>query len=63
MKELIKVTTNEKGEKIASARELHEFIGVRSRFNDWIKNRIDKYDFIDGSDYTKVLVQCVRGQN
>lgn len=53
----------ENGRQLVSARELHEFLEVKSRFNDWIKNRIEKYDFVDGDDYTKILVQCVRGQN
>ena len=34
MKELIKVTTNDKGLQLASARELHEFLEVKSRFNN-----------------------------
>ena len=73
MKELIKIEEKD-GKQLVSARELHEFLQVRhfdegkqkevgSRFNDWIKNRIDKYMFEDGIDYTKVLVQCIRGQN
>ena len=42
-----------------SARELHEVLKVKSRFNDWIKNRINKYGFEEGYDYewvTKILV-------
>lgn len=60
--ELIKVT-QQNGEQLVSARELHEFLEVKSRFNDWIENRISKYEFIENSDYTKILVECVRGQN
>lgn len=63
MKELIKITTNEQGQRLVSARELHEFLGVRSRFNDWIRIRIEKYGFEEENDYTKILVQCNRGQN
>ncbi|MBO0558949.1 hypothetical protein EXQ37_03700 [Clostridium botulinum] len=63
MNELIKITTNEEGSQIVSARELHEFLQVGSRFNDWISNRINKYDFQEDIDYTKILVQCNRGQN
>ena len=46
-----------------SARELHEVLKVKSRFNDWINNRINKYGFESEYDYTKILVQCIRGQN
>ena len=56
MKELIKVTTNDKGQQLVSARELHEFLEVKSRFNDWITNRINKYEFEFEIDYTKFLV-------
>ena len=62
-KELIKITTNEEGQKLVSARELHEGLKVKSRFNDWMTNRIKKYGFEENLDYTKILVQCKRGQN
>lgn len=60
--ELIKVTYEEE-KALVSARELHEFLEVKSRFNDWIKNRINKYELEENIDYTKILVQCIRGQN
>lgn len=63
MNELIKITTNEDGERLVSARELHEFLNVNSKFNDWISNRINKYEIQESIDYTKILVQCNRGQN
>lgn len=34
MEELIKVTQNENGELLVSGRELHEFLGVKARYND-----------------------------
>lgn len=37
-----------------NARDLHSFLKVQSRFADWIKNRIEKYDFIENNDYIKV---------
>ena len=57
MNELIKVEINENNEQIVSARLLHEFLEVKSRFNDWINNRIEKYGFLEDVDYTKILVQ------
>lgn len=62
MCELINVK-NENGELLVSARELHKGLEVKSRFNDWINNRIKKYDLIEDIDYTKILVECNRGQN
>ena len=61
MNELINVR-NENGELLVSARELHKGLEVKSRFNDWINNRIKKYDLIEDIDYTKILVECNRGQ-
>ena len=52
MKELIKIQTNEVGENCISARELHEGLEIKSRFNDWITSRIKKYGFIKNEDYT-----------
>jgi len=50
MTELVKITEHE-GRQVISARELHEFLEVKSQFRDWIKNRIEQYDFIEGTDY------------
>jgi phage anti-repressor protein len=36
-----------------NARDLHAFLGVKQRFNDWITKRIKQYGFIDGSDFTR----------
>jgi phage anti-repressor protein len=69
MKELIKISEME-GRQVVSARELHEVLEVRyfddwenkeigSRYNDWIRNRIKKYGFVENVDYitlTKFLV-------
>lgn len=62
IKELIAIRENERGEQLVSARELHRFLGIATRFNDWIENRIKKYEFIEDYDYTKILVECIRGQ-
>lgn len=58
MKELIKIQTNEVGENCISARELHEGLKIKSKFNDWITNRIKKYGFEENLDFilvTKIL--------
>ena len=36
VKELIAIRENERGEQLVSARELHRFLGIATRFNDWI---------------------------
>ena len=42
---------NAQGKKLVSGRELHEVLGIKSRFNDWIKNMI-AYGFVEEVDYT-----------
>ena len=39
--ELIKVTTNDQGQKLVSGRELHEVLEIGARYNDWIKRMIE----------------------
>lgn len=38
--------------KLVDARELHSFLESKQDFSDWIKNRIKKYGFEDGKDYS-----------
>lgn len=51
--ELIKIISKD-GKQLVSARELHEFLEVKSKYADWIKNRIKKYEFIENEDYLLV---------
>ena len=60
MQELIKVT-EQNGEQLVSARELYEFLEVKSRFNDWIRNRIEKYEFQENQDFITVTKNLVNG--
>lgn len=60
--ELIKITTNEEGKQLVSARELHEFLGLQKRFSAWIEQYIkedNEYMFINGEDFTSVLSSTV----
>lgn len=52
--ELIKITTNGQGVQCVSARELHEGLGNKRQFTDWIKQRISKYGFEENVDFTIV---------
>lgn len=60
MKELIKVTANENGEMLVSARELHEVLGSKERFSKWFDKMLS-YGFENGDDYT--TYQMVHPQN
>jgi anti-repressor protein len=52
MNELIMITESEKGEKLVSARELFEFLESKRDFTTWIKDKIDKYGFVENEDFT-----------
>lgn len=57
MKQLIPLhqqTINNKSIPTVSARELHEFMKVGSKFNDWITRRIEKYGYDEGVDFIVV---------
>ena len=51
MKDLIKISTNDKGQQLVSARELYEFLEVTERFSSWFE-RYCKYGFEENIDYT-----------
>jgi len=59
--QLIEITKNEKGEQLVSARELHSFLESKQDFTTWIKNRIEKYDFVENEDFT--LHKFMEGKN
>ncbi len=52
MKELIKIQ-EQNGNSVVSARELHSFLEVTERFNNWC-NRMFEYGFYENVDYTSV---------
>lgn len=54
MQELIKVTEKE-GQQLVSARELHEFLDVGRDFSTWINEKVEKYGFEEGEDFTTFL--------
>lgn len=53
--------TTDTGEKVVDARELCGFLGVASRYNDWIRSRIEKYGFKEGEDFTALTENLVSG--
>lgn len=60
MNQLIKIETTKQGSAV-SARELHSFLEIKSRFNDWIVNRIKKYDLVENQDYITLTKNLVSG--
>ena len=60
MAELIRVNENDFGEKkiqTVDARDLHEKLEIGRDFTTWIKERISKYDFVEGIDYLMSIPQ------
>lgn len=49
-----KTIDNEK-KRFVNARELHKWLKVGKFFANWIKDRIEKYDFTEGTDFFKVI--------
>lgn len=49
--------TTDTGEKVVDARELCGFLNVGRDFSNWIKDRIQKYGFIEGEDFSPVLAK------
>ncbi|MDU3503789.1 MAG: P22AR C-terminal domain-containing protein, partial [Haemophilus parainfluenzae] len=47
--------------QLCNARELHTFLEIQTRYNDWIKNRISEYGFIQDEDYL-VITERTNGR-
>lgn len=46
----------------ADARELHAFLGVETRYNDWIARRVTEFGFVEGEDFYSFLSRSVRSR-
>ncbi|WP_438940576.1 antA/AntB antirepressor family protein [Enterococcus innesii] len=51
IQELVKVTTNDRGEQLVSGRELHGFLEVRTKYTQWFDD-MTQYGFIENVDYS-----------
>lgn len=54
---LIPIYQNDSDERLVDARRLYEKLEVGRDFTTWIKDRITKYDFIEGTDYILTLTK------
>ena len=59
MNALIPVNYDNPERPTVSGRELHEFLGVKARYNDWFLRMIE-YGFTNGIDYAEVLDKNVQ---
>ena len=54
MKDIINITSSQFDNKsiaTVNARELHAYLESKQKFADWIKGRIQKYDFLENQDF------------
>lgn len=51
---LVPIYKGENGQ-VVDARELHEFLEVGKDFSTWIKDKFEKYGFVEDEDYTPIL--------
>lgn len=61
MKELIITHENENGDVLVNGRELHEFLEVKTRYNDWL-DRMVSYGFEENIDYIAITQKRVTAQ-
>lgn len=61
MNQLITITQNENKDQVVSGRELHEFLGVKTRYNDWFEDMV-KYGFTENVDFIGFTEKRVKPQ-
>ncbi len=49
----LNIYENKNKKRLIDARELHQALGNKRKFSDWIKQRIDRYGFIENYDYNR----------
>ena len=55
--QLIPISENNAGEVIVSGRELHKFLGIKTRYDIWF-NRMKEYGFTENTDFVLVVQKC-----
>lgn len=59
--ELVPVYETSTGEKVVYGTELHEVLEVKSRFNDWMRNRLSDCEATENEDYETLTKNLVNG--
>ena len=60
--ELIKVEERD-GKQAINARELHQKLGSKYQFANWIQERIEKYGFVENQDFVMTVSKTGIRQN
>lgn len=64
MQDLLQISISKIGSETINsinARDIHTYLEVKTRFNDWIQRAIEKYDFEENIDYSKMSNGTSRG--
>ncbi|HEM5467697.1 oxidoreductase [Streptococcus suis] len=61
MNEIINVNLNDNQEPVVSGRQLHEALGVNSRYTTWFE-RMTEYGFVEGQDFLPNLGKSTGGR-
>ncbi|HEL1630295.1 TPA: phage antirepressor KilAC domain-containing protein [Streptococcus suis] len=61
MNEIIKIDLNDNHEPVVSGRQLHEALGVHSRYTTWFE-RMTEYGFVEGQDFLPNLGKSTGGR-
>ncbi|HEM3164764.1 TPA: phage antirepressor KilAC domain-containing protein [Streptococcus suis] len=61
MHEIINVNLNDNHEPVVSGRQLHEALGVNSRYTTWFE-RMTEYGFVEGQDFLPNLGKSTGGR-
>lgn len=62
MENLIKITTNEQGSSVVSARDLHAYLENPDNVNTWFKRQVEKAMLDEGIDFIAILQQTPKGK-
>ena len=60
--EIVSIYENNKGERLVNARELHEILGNKRQFANWMEERIKKYKFEENLDFLTILLKSDGGR-
>lgn len=61
--ELVPVCETSTGEKVVYGSELHEVLGVKSRYREWIDRRFSDIDAVENEDFQAAEISAPSGQN
>ncbi|MBC2359231.1 phage antirepressor Ant [Listeria welshimeri] len=61
MQELVATHQNESGDIIVSARDLHEFLEVKTKYKDWFPRMVE-YGFVENTDFVAIAQKRATAQ-